>query len=131
MQKLLALVAACLISGAMAFGHANVRDQAPTSGGTLKANSASTSLDGGGIAPATSLTAQSTPSTRNQALPGNANPAKAASSDARANGKAVRPESAKSGTPGTAAGNTPSNGDNSSNNGTTDDSHEWARREHD
>jgi hypothetical protein len=90
MQRLLTLAATCLISGAMAFGQGAVA--APASNGTQKSSS--------------------TPSTPNQALPGDANPANAAASDGRTNGKAVTPDNAKSGTPGTAAGNTPKTGDN-------------------
>jgi hypothetical protein len=122
MQRLLTLAAACLISGAMAFGQGTVTDQTPTSNnGQNKANTVATNPNGNGTAPvADQGAAQSTPSTPNQALPGNANPANASTSDARANGKVVTPDKAKSGTPGTAAGNAPKTGDN--NGMATDDS---------
>lgn len=100
MQRLLTLAATCLISCAMAFGQGAATDQAPASNGTQKSSS--------------------TPSTPNQAMPGNANPANSVATDGRANGKAVTPDDAKSGTPGTAAGNAPKTGDN--NGMATDDS---------
>jgi hypothetical protein len=122
MQRLLTLVAACLISGATAFGQGTVTDQTPASNSTqTKANTTATSPNSNGTAPAPSQgAAQSTPSAPNQALPGNANPANAATTDGRANGKAVTPDNAKSGTPGTASGNAPKTGDN--NGMATDDS---------
>ena len=95
MQRLLSLVAVCLISCAMALGQGTVTDQNP------------------GSAPANAQgRAARTPSRPNQELPNKSNPANAATGDAGVNGQAVRPNTAKSGTPGTAAGNSPDNSDN-------------------
>lgn len=122
MQTLFTLAAACLISGAMAFGQGTVTDQTPASNRTQnKANTVATTPKSNGTAPTTDQgAAQTTPSSPNQALPGKANPANASTSDARANGKAVTPDNSKSGPPGTAAGNAPKTGDN--NGMATDDS---------
>jgi len=122
MQRLLTLAAACVISAAMAFGQGTVTDQTPSSNGTqTKASTTATSPNSNGTAPAPGQgAAQSTPSAPNQALPGNANPANAATTDGRTNGKAVAPNNANSGTPGTAAGNARKTGDN--NGMATDDS---------
>jgi hypothetical protein len=120
MQRLFMLAAACLISGAMAFGQGTVTDQTPSSNNAQnKATTVATNPNSSGTAAAAGA-AQSTPSSPNQALPGKSNPANASTSDARANGKAVTPDTSKSGTPGTAAGNAPKTGDN--NGMATDDS---------
>jgi hypothetical protein len=94
MQRLLSLTAVCLISCAMALGQGTVTDQNP------------------GSAPDAQGRAARTPSRPNQELTNKSNPANAAISEAGVNGQAVRPNTAKSGTPGTAAGNTPDNRDN-------------------
>lgn len=122
MQRLLSLAAACVISCAMAFAQGAVTDQNPATSGSQSPNTVSTSPNNNGTAPATGQgRAARTPSTPNQALPGKSNPANTATSDASANGQAVQPNGAKSGTAGTAAGNTANPGDNSDNNGMAKD----------
>lgn len=110
MQRLLTLAAACLLSGAMAFGQSTATE--PPAGAQSNPSGTASSSAQGRVA--------RTPSARNQALPDKTNPANA-SSDAGTNGQAVRPNAAGSGTPGTAAGNTPNSGDNSDNNGMAKD----------
>jgi cobalamin biosynthesis Mg chelatase CobN len=123
MQRLLSLAAACLISCAMAFGQGTVTDQNPATSGTQKnPNTVNATPNSNGTAPVNAQgRAARTPSSSNQSLPGNSNPANAATSDAGANAQAVKPNGAKSGTAGTAAGNTPNSGDNSDNNGMAKD----------
>jgi len=116
MPRLLGLATACLISGAVAFGQGTVTEQSPVTSGT-QAKTLHTNPNGNGRVPQTAQgRALPTPSSPNQELPGSSNPANAATSDAAANGQAVRPNSSQSGTPGTGAGN-PANGSDHTDNG--------------
>jgi len=92
MNRLLTFLAACLLSGAMAF--AQDGGQAPASGAHSSGNNTSATPNSNG----TSLSspqrqATRAPSTPNQSLPGDNNPASAATRDGGANGSAVRPNS--------------------------------------
>ena len=118
MQRLLSLAAACLISCAMVFAQGTVTDQNPTTSGTQRnPNTVNATPNSNGTAPVDAQGRAARTPSRDQSLPGNSNPANAATSGAGANGQAVQPNGAQSGTPGTAAGNTPNSGDNSDNNG--------------
>lgn len=112
MQRLLGLLAAFLISSAMVFGQGTMTEQSPATSRTQPKNPTGNgtvlSTTQGGEVP--------TPSTPNQEMPGNSNPANAATGDAGANGQALRPNPSQSGTPGTAAGNV-ANGRDTAGNG--------------
>ena len=122
MQRLLMLAAAFLLSGAMALAQNPVSDQSAASGTQSRANAVQSTPNDKGTAPSSAQgRAARTPSRGNQSLPGRANPANAGTSDAGANGQAVRPNSPQSGTPGTAAGSAGNAGDNSDNGGMAKD----------
>lgn len=122
MQRLLMLAAAFLLSGAMTLAQNPVSDQSAASGTQSSANSVqSTPNDNGTVPSSAQGRAARSPSPPNQSVPDRANPANASASDARANGQAVRPNSAQGGTPGTAAGSTGNAGDNSDNGGMAKD----------
>jgi hypothetical protein len=112
MQRLLGLFVTCLISGAMAFGQGVVNEQSPVTSG-IQPKTLHTNPNGNGTV---SRAAQGgnvpKPSTPNQELPSNSNPANAATGG-RANGQAIRPNSSQDGIPGTSAGNAPTGRDNS------------------
>ena len=109
MKRLLAFAATCLLSCAIAFAQGRVTDQAPASGTQQTGNTVNSNPNSNGTSPSPAQGSTSrTPSSSNQALPGNANPANAATQDGRANGQAVRSDQSSSATAGTAAG-----GDNS------------------
>jgi len=101
MHRLLTFIAACVVSGAMVFAQGTATDPAPA-GGTSPSNAQGQ--------------ASRTPSTPNQALPGDSNPANAGTRDAQANGSAVRPKS-NGGAPGTAAGSSANPADSNDTNG--------------
>lgn len=122
MQRLLTLAAAFVLSGAMAFAQNPVSDQSAASGTQSSANTVQSNPNDNGTVPSNAQgRAASTPSRRNQSLPGKANPANAGTSDAGANGQAVRPSANQGGTPGTASGSAGNAGDNSDNNGMAKD----------
>jgi hypothetical protein len=102
MHRLLTFIAACMVSSAMAFAQGTATDQTPAS------RTSPSSAQG---------QPSRTPSTPNQALPGDSNPANAGTRDAQANGSAVRPKSANGGTPGTAAGSSANPPDSNDTNG--------------
>ena len=110
MQRILTVLAACLVSAAMAFGQATATDQAPASGTQSSGNTVNATPNSNGTSPSAQRGAAQRRSAPNQALPGNANPANAATKEGGANGQAVNPN--QSGTP--SVGNP---GDNSDNNG--------------
>jgi len=115
MHRLLTFTVACILSGAMAF--AQDAGQAPASGTQSTGNSASAVPNSNGTSPSGAQgQASRRPSTPNQALPGDSNPANAGTRDGQANGGAIHPGSASGGTPGTAAGNT-NPADSTDNNG--------------
>ena len=92
MHRLLTFFAACALSGAMAFAQSTATDQAPASGTQPSSNSTSAVPNSNGTSPSSAQGQPSrTPSTPNQALPGDSNPANAATRDGQANGGAVRP----------------------------------------
>src|SRR5256885_7058250 len=120
MHRLLTFMCVCVLSGAMAFGQGT--GQAPPSGTQSSANSTSAVPNSNGTSPSGPQgQAIQAPSSPNQALPGNSSPANATGRDAQANGKAVRPNGANGGTPGTAAGSANNPPDNSDNNGMAKD----------
>ncbi|GEM_PF-2706410 len=111
MQRFLTLLAACLVSAAMAFGQATATDQAPASGTQSSGRTVNATPNSNGTSPAAQRGAAGrTPSTPNQALPGRSNPANAAAGEGSANGQAVNPNQSASPNAGNA-------GDNSDNNG--------------
>ena len=115
MQRILTLLAACLVSAAMAFGQATATDQAPASGTQSNSNTVNATPNSNGTSPSAQRGAAGrTASTPNQALPGNSNPANAASKEGSANGQAVNPNQNAS----PAVGNP---GDTSDNNGMAKD----------
>lgn len=115
MQRILTLMAACIVSAAMAFGQATATDQAPAGGTQPNSNTVNATPNSNGTSPSAQRGAVGrTAPTPNQALPGNSNPANAATKDGTANGQAVNPNQNAS----TAAGNP---GDNSDNNGMAKD----------
>ncbi|HET9742655.1 MAG TPA: LPXTG cell wall anchor domain-containing protein [Terriglobales bacterium] len=82
MHRFFTLAAACLISGAMAFGQSAATTPAP--------DTQSSAVSG---AQTTAPTRNGRAATRdNQALPGNTNPANAAADNGTANGQAVAPD---------------------------------------
>jgi hypothetical protein len=90
----------------MVFAQGTSSQSAP-SGIQPSDNVTGTSQDGKATVPSqTPSAASSTPSTPNQALPGNANPGTAAAKDGRANGQAVRPDQSSGSASGGAAGST-------------------------
>ena len=92
MNRLLTFLAACLLSGAMAF--AQDAGQAPASGAQSSGNSTSATPNSNGTSPSSPQgQATRTPSSPNQSLPGDSNPASTATRDGRANGSAVSPNS--------------------------------------
>ena len=113
MHRLLTFTAACILSGAIAFAQGT--GQAPASGTQPTGNSASAVPNSTSSSGAQGQ-ANRTPSTPNQALPGDTNPAKAGTRDAQANGSAVRPDGANGRTPGT-AGSSANPADSNDNNG--------------
>jgi hypothetical protein len=119
MQRLFTLAAACLISGAMAVAQ-GTSGQAPASGTQSSGNTVNATPNSNGTSPSSAQGAASRSSAPNQALPGDANPANAATRDAQANGRAVRPNSAGSAS-GSAAGSTANPSDNGDNNGMAKD----------
>ena len=90
MHRLLTFVAVCLLSGAITF--AQSAGQAPSSGVQPSGNSTSATPNGTSSSAAQGQ-ASRTPSTPNQSLPGDSNPANAGTRDGKANGKAVSPNS--------------------------------------
>ena len=113
MQRILTLLAACLVSTAMVFGQAT--DQAPASGTQSSGNAVNATPNSNGRSPSAQRGATSgTASAPNQSLPGNSNPANAASRDGGANGQALNPDQSASPTVGNP-------GDNSDNNGMAKD----------
>lgn len=110
MQRLLWFLAACLVSTAIVLGQGTVIEQSAVTSGTQRKTLHTNS--NGTVSPTTQGRAIRTPSTPIQELPGNSNPANAATGDAGANGQAMRPNPSQSGTPGTAAGNAPNGNDN-------------------
>lgn len=114
MHRLLTFAAACILSGAMAL--AQDTGQAPASGTQPTGNSASAVPNSTSSSGAQGK-ASRTPSTPNQALPGDTNPANAGTRDAQANGSAVRPDSNSGGAPGTAASSSANPADSNDNNG--------------
>jgi cytoskeletal protein RodZ len=114
MSRLLSLAVACMISSTLAFSQARVTQQPQPTGGQHP-NSVRSVPNGNGSELSTSQgNAVATPSTSNQALPGNANPANAA--EGYANGQVVTPKPSQSGPSGTAAGNAPPTTDGNANN---------------
>ena len=113
MQRLLWFLAACLVSTAIVLGQATLTEQSPVASGTQPRTLHTT--PNGTVPPTTQGRAIRAPSTQNQELSGNSNPTNAATGDAGANGKAMRPNPSQSGTPGTAAGNAPNGNDNTDN----------------
>lgn len=92
MHRLLTFVAVCLLSGSMALAQAT--GQAPASGVQSSGNSSSATPNSNGTSPSGAQgQASRTPSTPNQSLPGDSNPANAATRDGQANGSAVTPNS--------------------------------------
>ena len=124
MRRLLTLLLGTAVTCAIAVAQGTVSEQSPTGGVQTNLNSVNSVPNSNGTVPSSSQgKASSTPSTPNQSLPGNANPANA-SAEGRANGKAVAPQGSDSGPGGTAAGNKPpTDGDANRprNTGTTDD----------
>lgn len=115
MQRILTLLAACLVSAAMAFGQATATDQAPASGTQSNSNTVNATPNSNGTSPSAQRGAAGRTASRpNQALPGNSNPANAATKEGGANGQAVNPNQNAS----PAVGNP---GDNSDNNGMAKD----------
>jgi hypothetical protein len=113
MQKLLTLAGACILSAAMAFAQGAATDQTPASSGTQSnGNAVNTTPNRAGTAQKGA--ARGTASTPNQALPGDSNPANAATTDGQANGQAVNPNQ-------NGAATTGNPGDNSDNNGMAKD----------
>ena len=112
MHRFLMVIAACVISSAMAFAQGT--GQPPTTGTQSSGNSVSSTHNSNGTSPsAPQGQASRTPSSPNQALPGDSNPANAGTRDGQANGSAVRPNSDNRATAGTGAGNNAHSSDNS------------------
>jgi hypothetical protein len=112
MQRLLGLFVSCLISGAMAFEQGAVTERSPVTSGTQPKTLHTNPNGNGTVAQATQGGNVPTPSTPNQELPSNSNPANA-ETGGRANGQAIRPNSSQDGIRGTSAGNAPTGRDNS------------------
>lgn len=111
MHRLLMVIAACIISSAMAFAQTG---QPPATGTQSSGNSVSPTSNSNGTSPSVAQgQARRTQSAPTQALPGDSNPANAATRDAQANGSAVRPNSDNKATAGTAAGDNAKSADNS------------------
>jgi hypothetical protein len=92
MHRLLTFFAACVLSGVMAFAQSTATDQAAAGGTQPSGNSTSAVPNNNGTSPSSAQGQPSrTPSTPNQAQPGENNPANAGTRDGRANGTAVRP----------------------------------------
>jgi hypothetical protein len=107
MQRLLTLTVASIVSGALVFSQATVTAQAspPTN-----PHGVSPVADSNGKVPSTSQgNATRTPSTPNQALPGNANPANAGA-EGSTNGQAITPNGSRSVPAGNSAARTPDDG---------------------
>jgi|SRR6185312_302179 len=113
MHRLLTLAGACILSTAMAFAQGAATDQAPASSGT-QSNGSTVNTTPNRAGTAQKGTARGTASSPNQALPGDSNPANAATTDGQANGQAVNPNQNSAATPGNP-------GDNSDNNGMAKD----------
>lgn len=114
MQRLLTLAAACIVSSTLAFSQTTVTGQ-PQASPHSNPNSVSSVPDSKGAVPSTSQgNASHTPSTPNQALPGNANPANAGA-EGSTNGQAITPNGSQSVPAGRAAGNTPNRTANTDN----------------
>jgi hypothetical protein len=112
MQRLFCWLVACLVSSAMVFGQGK---QSPVIS-AAQPNTLHTNPNSNGANPPTTQgRAIRAPSTPNQELPGNSNPANATTGGAGTNGQAMRPNSSQSGTPGTGAGNTPNGRDTADN----------------
>jgi hypothetical protein len=124
MRSLFTLLLGTAVTCSMALAQGSVSEHSPTGGVQSSPNSVSSVPNSNGTLPSSSQgRASNTPSTPNQSLPGNSNPANA-SAEGRPNGKAVAPQGSESGPGGTAAGNTPSTDGNANrprNTGTTDD----------
>ena len=89
MHRLLTFVAAYIISGAMAFAQGTATGQAPARGTQSSGNSVSSTPNSNSTSPSGAQgQASRTPSSPNQALPGDSNPANATTRDAQANGSA-------------------------------------------
>lgn len=113
MARLSSLFALCILSTAIAIAEGAVSEQPQTTGIQSSSNSVNSVPNSNGTVPSSAGgMASQTPSAPNQALPGETNPANPAA-EGRSNGRAVTPERSKSGPPGTAAGNAPSNDRNS------------------
>jgi hypothetical protein len=92
MHRLRTFLAVCALSGAMAF--AQDTGQAPASGVQSSGSNSSATPNSNGTSPSSAQgQASRTPSTPNQSLPGDSNPANAATRDGRANGTAALPNS--------------------------------------
>ena len=92
MQRLLTFLVVCVLSSTMALAQA--AGQPPASGTQSSGNSTSAVPKSNGTSPSSAPgQASRTPSTPNQALPGDSNPANSATRDGQANGTAVRPNS--------------------------------------
>lgn len=109
MQRLLTLAVACIVSSALALPQTTVTEQ-PSTSSRPNPNSVSSVPDNNGPVRSTSQgNASRTPSTPNQALPGNANPANAGA-EGSTNGQAIAPRGSQSVPAGNSATNTPDNG---------------------
>lgn len=105
MQRLLTLAVACIVSSALAFPQTTVTEQ-PSASSPPNPNSVSN--------------ATRTPSTPNQALPGNTNPA-SAGAEGSTNGRAITPNGSRSVPAGNSAARTPDDGNPANpNSGSTD-----------
>ena len=91
MHRLLTFTAVYILGGAMAFAQGT--GQAPPSG-TQPTGNSSSAVPNSTSSSGAQGQARRTPSTPNQALPGDTNPTNAGTRDAQANGSAVRPDSA-------------------------------------
>ena len=102
------LVLTCLLTVAIGFCQNPVSEQPPATGVQNNPHSVASVPNSNGTSPSNlGGAASQTPSARNQALPGDSNPANAAAEGGK-NGKAVTPQSPNSGVPGTASGNSAS-----------------------
>ena len=109
MARLPSLFALCILSTAIVFAGGAVSEQPQTTGVQPSSPSVNSVPNSNGTVPSNAGgMASQTPSAPSQALPGETNPANP-TAEGRSNGRAVTPEQSKSGPPGTAAGNAPSN----------------------
>ena len=118
MQRLFSIAAALLVSGAMAFGQGAATDQSPSSGTQSTSNTVQATPNGNQTSSsAQNRAAGNAAPASTQALPGNSNPANAASKEGRANRQTVNPNQ-KGANAAPEVGNP---GDNSDNNGMAKD----------